>query len=150
MSYRQHDIRSPLNATKQSAIICELSEELNGVLQPSEGLSVGLVSLLAASEVIYESAWGAAVMVFRISDATVVKVKRNEESVITEHRSLSFLEQHLPGFPAPKPHGVVRLGSFYLLFTSFVSGFTLEQVWSKLMRWKSTPSALNSIHSFAG
>ncbi|TKW50215.1 hypothetical protein CTA1_12426 [Colletotrichum tanaceti] len=71
-------------------------------------------------------------MVFRLSENIVVKATGDEGSALTEHRSLSYLQKHLPDFPVPKPHGVVRLNKFYLLFTSFIPGLTLETVWSQL------------------
>ena len=48
------------------------------------------------------------------------------------HESLKYLQQHLPTFPAPVPHGVVRLGRFCLLFTGFMPGLGLEKTWSRL------------------
>ena len=108
---------------------------MNNLLQPhSKDLSAGLVSLLANSEVLYESVWAAFVMVFRISEKIAVKFSRNERSAVTEYQSLSYLEKHLPSFPAPKPHGVVRLGKFYLLFTAFIPGHNLEKVWPQLSK----------------
>lgn len=89
------------------------------------------MDLLAKSEILYESAWAASVMVFRISESVVVIIAV-EGFEVTEYQSLAYLQEHLPGFPAPRPHGVVRFGIYCLLFTSFIPGLTLEKVWSQL------------------
>lgn len=89
------------------------------------------MKLLAESEVLYESAWAASVMVFRVSESIVVKITE-EQYARTEYRSLSYLQEHLATFPAPKPHGLVRIGVFCLLFTAFVPGLDLEKAWPQL------------------
>ncbi|KAI1118244.1 hypothetical protein F5Y14DRAFT_447121 [Nemania sp. NC0429] len=96
------------------------------------GLSATLVDLLAKSKVIYKSTWAASVMVFQISDAVIVKVTSASTSATTEHHSLAYLQDHLPSFPAPRPHGLVRVGNFHLLFMSLIPGRDLEHVWPEL------------------
>ncbi|KAF6822551.1 hypothetical protein CMUS01_11041 [Colletotrichum musicola] len=130
--YPDGDIRSRHDIAVSSTIVSELSDELDGLFQPYEDLSAGLVSLLAKSEVIYESSWTASVMVFRLSDDIVVKVTSDESFALTEHQSLCYLQKHLPDFPAPKPHGVICHDIFYFLFTSFIPGVTLETMWPQL------------------
>lgn len=70
-------------------------------------------------------------MVFRVSDGIVAKVT-SEEHITTEYRTLPYLQEHLPCFPAPRLHGVIRIGWYSLLFTSFVSGLDLEKAWPQL------------------
>ncbi|KAF2461274.1 kinase-like domain-containing protein [Lineolata rhizophorae] len=129
-SFPSNDIRSRLDATAQSAIIFDLSSELED-LRSGRDLSEALVDSLAEGEVLYESAWAASVMVFRISENIVVKVT-DEASAMTEHRTLSYLRERLPDFPAPRPHGVVRLDTYFLLFSTFIQGVDLEKVWPQL------------------
>lgn len=127
-----NDLRSRIDAADKSFILGQLSPDLNSLLQHPDGLSAGIVHLLARSELLYESAWAASIMVFRLSDDVVVKITANKESSLIEHRTLSYLQTHQPSFPAPRPHGVVQLGHFYLLFSSFISGLTLEAAWPRL------------------
>ncbi|KJZ68334.1 hypothetical protein HIM_12275 [Hirsutella minnesotensis 3608] len=61
-----------------------------------------------------------------------IAVKISHENLTTEHETLSYLQGQLPGFPVPRPHGLVRLGTFYMLFTTFVPGLDLGKVWSQL------------------
>lgn len=113
--------------------MCELSIELKQLLEDEDGddLSRAIVDLLARSEVLYRSAWAASSMVYRVSDQVVVKIT-DERYAVTEHSSLLYLQEHLPSFPAPRSHGVVRIGIFCLLFTTFVTGLDLEKAWPQL------------------
>lgn len=139
-SFPNHDIRSRLSPADACTILRGLSPDLRDVLgygqgdDPSEAsLSKALVDVLDNSEVQYESAWAASVMVFRIDKNLVAKVAAAEEFAITEYESLAYLQEQLPQFPAPRPHGVVRLGEHTtFLLSSFVRGTTLEKVWSQL------------------
>ncbi|KAM7191183.1 Protein kinase-like domain containing protein [Rhypophila sp. PSN 637] len=131
--FPNRDIRSRLSTTELSTVIFELSTEVKNLLPiENENLSEAIVGLLDKSVVLYEGPWAASVMVFQVSGGKIVIKIANERSVINEHRSLSYLQQHLPAFPAPRPHGLVRLGNFCLLFTTFVPGLTLEQAWPQL------------------
>lgn len=91
----------------------------------------GYCGALAEGEVLYESAWAASVMVFRVSEALVVKIAE-EQYARTEYQSLLYLQEHLPAFPAPNPHGLIRFGTYCLLFTTFVPGLDLEKAWPQL------------------
>lgn len=113
-----------------AAIIAELSTEVEVLLHSGPSLSEALMNLLESSELLYEGA-AATVMVFKLNANLVVKVT-SEESATTEHQSLSYLREHLPSFPAPRPHGLVRLGVRYLLFTTFIPGCDLEKIWPQL------------------
>lgn len=42
------------------------------------------------------------------------------------------MQEQLPSFPVPLPHGVLHFGKYGLLFTSFIPGYTLEEVWPRL------------------
>ncbi|KAL2174170.1 kinase-like domain-containing protein [Thermothelomyces heterothallicus CBS 202.75] len=129
--FPSHDIRSRLHGTDPATISRELSPELQDLLGHYEQLSEAVIKLLDESEVLYRSAWAASCMVFRVSDGIVAKVTL-EEHITTEYRTLSYLQEHLPRFPAPRLHGVIRIGRYGLLFTSFVSGLDLEKVWPQL------------------
>ena len=70
-------------------------------------------------------------MVFRISEGLVAKVTV-ERQMITESRTLPYLQEHLPHFPVPRLHGVIRIGQYGLLFTPFVPGLDLKKAWPQL------------------
>ncbi|KAJ3466762.1 hypothetical protein MRS44_004326 [Fusarium solani] len=123
------DIRARLHATDPSSVIFEPSAELKALLHEDLSLSESIVNLLADSEVLYAAV---SIMVFKLNEALVVKI--TGETSLTEHRSLTFLQENLPSFPAPRPHWLIRLGHFYLLFTTFIPGLDLEKVWPRLNR----------------
>ncbi|KAH7248369.1 kinase-like domain-containing protein [Fusarium solani] len=127
---KHHAIRSRLNLKDQATIIAELSTEVEALLQSGRSLSETLVNLLENGELLYEGA-AASVMVFKLNENIAVKVT-SKAAAITEQRSLLYLREHLPNFPAPRPHGLVSLGVSYLLFTTFIPGRDLEKVWPQL------------------
>ncbi|KAK5658978.1 hypothetical protein OQA88_1798 [Cercophora sp. LCS_1] len=110
-------------------IIREPSTELQ-VLLHGRSVSTAIVDLLRGSQVIY-SAGGGASMVFKVSETLVAK-RTNGRYATTEHGSLRYLHKHLPGFPVPRSHGIVRIGNYYFLFTDFIHGTTLQSVWTEL------------------
>jgi len=118
--------------TAAVSTVFEPSTELQLFLQNDRPLSETLIDLLDESEVLYKSVWAASVMVFRVKETFAVKVLANEDNASTEHQSLTYLREHLPGFPVPQPHGLLRFGIYSLLFTSFVPGINLETAWSQL------------------
>ncbi|KAH6619742.1 kinase-like domain-containing protein [Chaetomium sp. MPI-SDFR-AT-0129] len=127
-----HDIRSKLRTTDTATIVRQLSPELQDLLgHDDEQLSEAVIKLLDKSEVLYKSVWAASCMVFRVSDGIVAKVTV-EEHLTAEYRTLPYLQEHLPHFPAPRLHGVIRIRQYGLLFSSFVSGLDLEKVWPQL------------------
>lgn len=110
-------------------VIFPLSAEVEALCHGS--LKEAIVDLLNKGEVLYESAWAASVMVFRINENIVVKAGHEGYS-ITEHRTLTFLQERMPKFPVPKPHGLIRLGAHCFLFTSYIPGVNLEKAWHLL------------------
>ena len=70
-------------------------------------------------------------MVFRLDENVVVKVTF-ENYAVTEYGNLLFLQEKLPDFPAPRPHGLVRFGPRCLIFTGFIRGLDLEKAWPRL------------------
>ncbi|KAI8710904.1 APH domain-containing protein [Fusarium sp. LHS14.1] len=127
---KHHTIRSRLNVKDQATIIAELSTEVEALLQSGPSLSETLVNLLENGELLYEGA-AASVMVFKLNENIAVKVT-SKAAATTEQRSLLYLREHLPNFPAPRPHGLVSLGLSYLLFTTFIPGRDLGKVWPQL------------------
>ncbi|KAI1358211.1 kinase-like domain-containing protein, partial [Xylaria arbuscula] len=130
--FHHDDLRSRLRATDPTTILFEPTANLQKLIGNRNDLSATLVDLLTKSKVIYRSTWAASVMVFQISDTIIVKVTSESTSATTEYHSLAYIQSHLPSFPAPKPHGLVRLGNFHLLFMSLIPGQDLERVWPEL------------------
>ncbi|KAB5566130.1 kinase-like domain-containing protein [Coniochaeta sp. 2T2.1] len=128
--YPVNDIRSRLCTSDEVTVISELQPEVACLLNNQEPLSEAIVNLLAEAEVLYEGA-AASVVVFRLPNDVAVKIA-NEDSLAMEHASLSYLKEHLPNFPTPKPLGLVRFGIHCLLFTTFISGLDLERAWPRL------------------
>lgn len=70
-------------------------------------------------------------MVFKISETLVAKISEGRYTT-TEYGSLRYLQDNLPDFPVPRPHSVVRIGNYYLLFTDLIHGTALENEWTRL------------------
>ena len=100
--------------------------QVEDLVRDYHSLAEAVICLLDSSEVLYRSAWAASVMVFRINKNIVVKAG-HEDYAITKHQTLKFLEEHMPSFPAPRPHGLIRLGIHRFLFTSHMPGVTLRE-----------------------
>ncbi|PTD02062.1 hypothetical protein FCULG_00012976 [Fusarium culmorum] len=120
------DPRSKLVTTEPFTIIHELSAEVKQLLNPGD-LSKALLDLLHRGDILFQTA---CVMVLKIGESIVVKITQADTS--TEYRSLCYLQQHLPIFPAPRAHGLLQLGAYNLLFTSFIPGTELEKAWPQM------------------
>ena len=127
-SFPERDIRSGLDPTKNTTTIFALSAELEGLLGTYDDFSKAIVDLLLEGDVLFQDPAGASF--FRLGDSLAVKVTGKD--AVTEHASLSYLEEHISTFPAPRPHGLVCLDSSYLLFMTYIPGLTLEEVWPQL------------------
>ncbi|KAG5994876.1 hypothetical protein E4U52_000619 [Claviceps spartinae] len=112
------DIRLELDENEPVTTIFPISTEVEDLFRGYASTSEAIIGLLDNSEVLYESAWAASVMVFRINDNI--------------HQTLTYLQEHMPDFPAPRPHGLVRLGIYCFLFTSHIPGMNLEDAWPEL------------------
>ncbi|KAG6109264.1 hypothetical protein E4U13_006005 [Claviceps humidiphila] len=108
-SLPNHDIRRRLDGNGPVTTIFPLSTEVEDLFRDYASISEAIIGLLDNSEVLYESAWAASVMVFRINENI-----------------------NMPDFPAPRPHGLVRLGIYCFLFTSHIPGMNLEDAWPEL------------------
>ncbi|KAG5946034.1 hypothetical protein E4U59_004698 [Claviceps monticola] len=108
-SLPDHDIRRRLNRNEPVTTIFPLSTEVEDLCRDYASISEAIIGLLDNGEVLYESQWAASVMVFRISENIVVKAG-HEGFSITEHQTLTYLQEHIPEFPAPRPYGLLCLG----------------------------------------
>lgn len=108
-----------------------MSSNLETLLGDCDNLSETVIELLDQSEVVYKSAWAASSMAFRVSDTIAAKVTL-EKLISTEYPTLAYLQQHLPDFPAPRLLGVIRIGRYGMLFTTYIPGLDLEKAWPRL------------------
>ena len=111
-------------------------------------LPEAILSLLAKSEIIFTGLHATIVTVFRVSDTVALKFT-SRASAISESRTLHYLEMNLPDFPAPRPHGLIQLGRYYLMFTTFMGSHNLEEVWPQLddVQKRSISTQLDSVMS---
>lgn len=128
ITYSLHisDPRLRFAPTDPCTVVHELSTEVKGLLNPGN-LTEAIIELLHRGDILFQQPYAT---VLKIGEAIAVKI--NHADVTTEHRSLCYLEQHLPAFPAPRAHGLLRINSYSLLFTSFVPGVELEKAWPQM------------------
>lgn len=86
-----------------------------------------LRNLLIEGELIYQYASRS---VLRVSPDTVVKINKSEGT--TEIHVLDHIHQHSQQIPVPLPLGMIRIGSWSYIFTSFVPGIRLDRIWANL------------------
>jgi Phosphotransferase enzyme family len=70
--------------------------------------------------------------VFKCGDDIVAKVVRMGALDTTEYTAIQYLARHAPDFPAPKPHGLVTLGKYTVIFMSYIPSMTLEEAWPSM------------------
>ncbi|RFU29692.1 hypothetical protein B7463_g6625, partial [Scytalidium lignicola] len=126
----RRDTRSSLKYTDQVTVLFPLSTELSQLLNPND-LSGTIIDLLDRSEVIFQNRFGASTMVLKVSENIIAKIGREVDGT-NEYTSIQYLQNHLPSFPAPRPHGLIKFGIYYLHFMSFIPGFNLEEAWPQL------------------
>lgn len=98
-------------------------------LLPSEKLALSMKRLFDASDKLWENPFRGAV--FKCNDEVVAKVISGTRDT-TEYTSLQYLQAHVPEVPAPRPHGLVRLGYYWAIFMTYVPSTTLEKAWPSL------------------
>ncbi|KPA36612.1 arabinan endo- -alpha-l-arabinosidase a protein [Fusarium langsethiae] len=121
-----NDVRSKLVATEPCTIIHDLSAEVQELFN-SGNLSESLLELLYKGDILFQTA---CVMVLKIGGS--IAVKMTQADTLTEYHSLCYLQQHLPAFPAPRPHGLLQLNGYNFLFMTFIPGIDLENAWPGL------------------
>ncbi|EPE02864.1 hypothetical protein F503_01605 [Ophiostoma piceae UAMH 11346] len=93
---------------------------------PSEDdhFNQGVQRMLAKGEVIAEMMGCGGVIRCRSSDGRLldigIKVVPESHYVGTEYSTIQYLAEHSPDFPAPKPHGLIGLPDFILMFMSYM------------------------------
>lgn len=115
-----------MDASDQVTVNSQLSPAL-GALFAVGNQSQAIIEVLNRDIVVYEDP---CVLVLCLDDDIAVKI--TNENLLNEYAALSYLQKHCPRLSVPRPHGLVRFGHFYLLFTSFIPGLDLEKAWPQL------------------
>jgi Phosphotransferase enzyme family len=131
---RGPDLRGCLSPKDKALIVSPLSKivkqllfKSNGKVSSSDDLPSCLISSLWAGEVLYDFT---SRMIVRCSDKIVAKILGSQDT--TEYSALQYLEKNLPNFPAPRPHGLIRIGNRTVVFMSYIRGITLGAIWPDL------------------
>lgn len=104
--------------------------------QPGDDTTVLLQAVkrcIESAETLWQTASGTTSLA-RCSPNAVVKIKscRSRTPDTTEYSALQYLQEHLPDFPAPRPHGLMMTDTHTYSFISFVPGMRLGTVWKEL------------------
>jgi hypothetical protein len=94
-------------------------------------LSAALLEVLDRSEVLFQYAHGFSTMVLRVTDNVVAKLIRDVDNT-TEYSSLVYLQDHAPNIPAPRPRGLLKIGRYLVMFSTYLPGEDLDKVWPRL------------------
>lgn len=122
-------IASPLSPSVV-ALLDQTTDSISPELEPGQILAGKLKQMLRCSTKVFEGPFRGAI--FKCSREIVAKVVRMGGPDNTEYTSLQYLAQHIPEVPAPKPHGLVSLGHYIVMFMSFTPSKTLAEVWPSL------------------
>lgn len=148
ISQKQHGSKEPggFNGTfhdpvqARAVVIRPLSHAVQRILESfderidfhdGESIASAFSTLERCVDVIWRSEPGNQRWVGKCGPDIVVKVTPNT-SDLTEYTSLEYLERHRPYLPVPRVHGLVECNGLAYLFTSFISGSTLCEVWPLL------------------
>ena len=92
---------------------------------------MGLIKLIQEGEIVGKGPVPSRKMVIKCGAGIIAKLVWAAQDY-TEYTTLKYLEEKRPSIPAPKPHGLVRMGRVTIYFTSYSPGTTLETIWTEL------------------
>lgn len=124
-----------LNPCDEVETLSELSGSVLEILRGhgAPGVSaVNIIEALAMGSTIFQDPATPARAVIKISEEIVAKIGPVHES-LTEYYTLEYLQRHAPeAVPAPKPMGMVQFGHRRVMFSSYIPGVSLQDVWPGL------------------
>lgn len=135
------DFRTRLELAQTAKIVYPLSKEVNSLLarysedgvnessDVEESFIVSLKRLLWDSLKLWENPVRGCVV--KCDKNIVAKVITGNKDY-TEYTSMEYLARKAPDIPAPRPHGLVALGPFRVIFMSYIPDTTLAQAWPSL------------------
>ncbi|KAJ9312544.1 hypothetical protein DTO271D3_7246 [Paecilomyces variotii] len=143
------EFRTRLDLADTATVVFPLSEKTTTLLTrysegsgsasdtTGESLAVSLKKLLWDSPVLWE--FPVRGVVVKCSEEVVAKIITGHRDY-TEYTSMQYLEEKASDIPAPRPHGLIALGPFRVIFMSYIPEITLATVWDGL-----TPQEKRSI-----
>ncbi|KAH6864818.1 hypothetical protein BKA58DRAFT_423328 [Alternaria rosae] len=143
------DVRHFLYEDTSATVLFPLSESVRGLIESDHdesSLARSIRKLVERSEVVWTPKFGNHKIVLKCSSGVALKIILKPDN-LTEYTTLQYLEEHKLTIPAPRPHGLIRLGKCFLVFMSLVPGTTLEAVWPELddVLKRSVQAQLNDI-----
>lgn len=130
-------VRERLDDINTASIIHPLSDRASALLQKTSeanglseetSLAASLKYLILQSERLFELSRG---VVVKCSEDLVVKVFPDSRD-LTEYHNLQYLADHASDLPVPRLHGLAMLGSYRVMFMSYIPGVTLATAWPDL------------------
>ncbi|GMF78731.1 unnamed protein product [Aspergillus oryzae] len=136
------EFRTRLDLAEIATVIYPLSDKVTAMLGQYSGgwldnKSIDAEQSLIASlkQLIWDSPkiWESSVrgVVVKCNEDIVAKVITGNKDY-TEYTSMQYLEKQVPDISAPRPHGLIALGPFRIIFMSYIPGQTLAQAWPSL------------------
>ncbi|CAG8348286.1 unnamed protein product [Penicillium salamii] len=131
------DFRKRLDSVDTAEIIFPLSKDVTTLLtsfsnSPDGSMDTEQSFLLAIRRMLWESKkiWENPIrgIVVQCSDDIVAKVITTKGDY-TEYTSLQYLAEQIPEIPAPRPCGLIKFGSFCIIFMSYIPSMTLSKAW---------------------
>lgn len=134
------EFRARLDLAETATVVFALSEEVAALLgrhpgitddnnETERSLAVSLKKLLWDAPKLWECPVRGVVV--KCNDDIVAKVITGN-SDYTEYTSMQYLAEKAPDIPAPRPHGLIALGPFRVIFMSYIGDMTLEEAWPNL------------------
>lgn len=143
------DFRTKLDDVDTATVVSPLSEEVQSLLarctsrpgaDAADAENHSLPNALKHLLWISPKLWGCHFrgVVVQCSNDVVAKVIMGNNNY-TEYTSMEYLKEKAPDIPAPRPHGLVALGPFRVIFMSYIPGVTLPRRGPIFHRTKSHP-----------
>lgn len=128
------DFREHLRMAKSADIVFPLSGEVAVIISrfsmhPEKPTVLAVQQMLWDSLKIWENP--ARGVVLKCSGGIAAKVIATDGDY-TEYTAMQYLAEKAPEIPAPRPHGMIRLGPFSVVFMTYVPDMTLKEAWPKL------------------
>ncbi|KAJ6034784.1 hypothetical protein N7460_008959 [Penicillium canescens] len=131
------DFRTRLDGVEKAEIVFPLSNDVTTMLTPFSNFSDGYMGtehsfLSAIRRMLWDSKklWENPIrgIVVQCNDDIIAKVITTNGDY-TEYTALQYLAEQVPEIPAPRPHGLIKFGSFCMLFMSYIPSMTLSEAW---------------------
>ncbi|QKX58672.1 uncharacterized protein TRUGW13939_05799 [Talaromyces rugulosus] len=135
---KRPDFRTRLDLAETAVIVYPLSEEVNSLLgqyHSSNDVNKPLPLLLSVKQLLWDSLklWENPVrgVVVKCNDNIIAKLITGNKDY-TEYTSMEYPARKAPDIPSPRPHGLIALGPFRVIFMTYIPDMTLTQAWPNL------------------